>query len=241
MDQERRFLAMLAAATAFRHEDGGLVLLDGTRRVLGRFVRLGAARGAIDGGPTLAAHAFDCEDQREFVLARADGRPGERAIDLIVSGRRHRLPQVRTASGTRYATDGISVWTKGREATLELDARVSKCVENRGRSIVEDARARGAEFRATGNEPGWAWELFGDRMVFVGAYGAERVTMPRPSRVSGPGIGEERYAAAAAGRRLTVRIVTGPCVDSMSGTRHASTVEIDLDGRAHRGCGDPLR
>jgi putative lipoprotein len=241
MDQERRFLAMLAAATAFRHEDGGLVLLDSTRRVLVRFARLGAGRAAIHGEPTLAARAFDCEDTRDFVLASADGPPGERAVDLIVSGRRHRVPQVRTASGTRYAAEGISVWTKGREARLELDGRVSKCVENRARSIVEDARVRGAEFRATGNEPGWVWELFGDRMVFAGRYGAERLTMPRPSRVSGPGIGEERYAAAADGRRLTVRIVARPCIDSMSGARHASTVEIELDGRAHRGCGDPLQ
>jgi heat shock protein HslJ/uncharacterized membrane protein len=234
MDQERRFLAMLAAATAFRREDGRLVLLDETGRVL---VRLAPRDSPRAEERPLLAYGFDCPDGRDVVLVHvADG-----AIDLIATGRRHRLPKVRTASGTRYAADGISVWTKGREAMLDLDGRVSTCVENRCRSILEDARARGAEFRATGNEPGWVWELLGDRMVFVGAYGAARVTMPRPPRVAGPVTGEETYSAVADGHRLTVRIVARPCVDSMSGERHASRVEIDLDGRALRGCGDPLR
>jgi putative lipoprotein len=133
------------------------------------------------------------------------------------------------------------VWTKGREATLELDGRVVTCVEDRRRSIREDARARGVEFRASGNEPGWVWELLGDRTVFVGAYGAERVTMPRPSRIAGPAIGEERYSVVTEAHRLTVRVVARPCVDSMSGERHPSTVEIELDGRVHRGCGEALR
>lgn len=249
MDQESRFLAALGAATAFRREGGSLLLLDEGGRMRVRLAPRGPGRGAIDpppGGPAAAAtpliaQAFDCDNGPGFVLARIEGGAGDSdAIDLILSERRHRLPRVRTASGVRYAAGGIAVWTKGQEAMLGLDGRVARCVENRRRSILEDARARGAEFRASGNEPGWSWELLTDRMVFVGAYGAERVTTSRPPRQSGPMTGEAMYVAVTDAHRLTVRIRPGPCFDSMSGDRYASTVEVEPDGKAHRGCGEVL-
>ena len=148
---------------------------------------------------------------------------------------------MRAASGVRYAAGDISVWNKGPEAILELDGRVVKCVENRRRSILEDARVRGAQFRASGNEPGWVWELLSDRMVFVGAYGAERVTTPRFPGQGGSATGEEVYVAVTEAHRMTVRIRPGPCVDTMSGDHYASIVEVELDGKTHRGCGDALR
>ena len=124
--------------------------------------------------PPLAAYAFECDDEQKFVLSRVPGQPN--AMDLVLGDRRQRLAYVRTGSGAQYAADGTSVWTKGGEAMLEVQGRVTTCRENRRRSILEDARARGVEFRASGNEPGWVWELLADRMIFIGAYGAERVT-----------------------------------------------------------------
>jgi putative lipoprotein len=187
--------------------------------------------------PRLAASAFDCEGGPGFVLARTDGDADD-AVDLILPDRRYRLPRVRTASGVRYAAGGVGVWTKGREAMLELEGRVSRCVENRRRSILEDARARGVQFRASGNEPGWTWELLADRMVFVGAYGAQRVTAPRPPGQRGSTTGETTYDAVTEAHRMTVRIRPGLCLDTMSGDRHGAAVEVDVDGTVHRGCGD---
>jgi len=162
------------------------------------------------------------------------------AVDLVLPDRRYRLPRVVAASGVHYAAGAVSVWNKGREATLEIDGRASRCVENRPRSIAEDARARGVELRATGNEPGWTCELLADRLVFVEAYGARRVTTPRPARQSGSASGGDVYVAVTESHRLTVRIRPAPCVDTMSGERHGSTVEVELDGTSYRGCGDVL-
>jgi putative lipoprotein len=189
----------------------------------------------------LAAYAFDCDSAPSFVLARIEGgtEAGE-AVDLILPVRRYRLPRVVAASGVHYAAGAVSVWNKGREATLEVDGRVSRCVENRPRSIAEDARARGVEFRATGNEPGWMFELLPDRLVFVDAYGARRITTPRPARQSGSPSGGDVYLAVTESHRLTLRIRPTPCVDTMSGDRHGSTVEVELDGTRYRGCGDAL-
>ena len=187
----------------------------------------------------LTALAFECDDGQKFVLTRVAGKPD--AIDLRLGDRHQRLAHVRTGSGAQYIADGLSVWTKGREAMLEVAGRVTTCRENRRRSILEDARARGVEFRGSGNEPGWVWELLPDRMVFVGAYGAERMTT---SRVDAPNVstqGGAVYLGVAEGRRMTVRVLPGPCVDTMSGELAASTVQVELDGKTYRGCGEALR
>jgi uncharacterized membrane protein len=190
----------------------------------------------------LAAHVFDCDSGSRFVLARVveSAQSGE-AVDLILPDRRVRLPRVVAASGVHYTAGGVSVWNKGREATLEIDGRVSRCIENRRRSLAEDARARGVELRATGNEPGWTLELFSDRLVLVEGYGAQRTTVPRPPRRTGSTAAEDVYVAEGQGRRrLIVRTRPGVCVDTMSGDRHAVTVDLEVDGKAYRGCGDTL-
>ena len=187
----------------------------------------------------LTALAFECDDGQKFVLARVAGKPD--AIDLHLGDRHQRLAHVRTGSGAQYTADGLSVWTKGLEAMLEVAGRVTTCRENRRRSILEDARARGVEFRASGNEPGWVWELLADRMVFIGAYGAERVTTSRSEAPSDGTPGGAVYAGAAEAHRLTARILAGPCVAPMSGDLSESTVEIELDGKRYRGCGEALR
>ena len=106
------------------------------------------------------------------------------------------------------------------------------------RPIVRDARSTGVEFRASGNEPGWTFEILADRLVFVGSYGAERAITPRPA----PHLesGETVYTAATEAHRLTVRIRPASCIDSMSGERYDAKVEVELDGRRYRGCGGAL-
>jgi membrane-bound inhibitor of C-type lysozyme len=80
--------------------------------------------GSRVGAAPLAAYAFTCHDGREFVLAWISGEP--EAVDLIVGGRRQCLAHVPTGSGARYAAGGTSVWTKGREARLELDGKTHR-------------------------------------------------------------------------------------------------------------------
>jgi putative lipoprotein len=241
MDQETRFLAALEAVTTFRREGPDLLLLDAGGRVR---VRLTPVRAGAEptGPPPLRAHVFECAvGPGPVILSQAEAAEHGEAIDLMLPDGRRRLPRVPTASGERYAGGGVSFWSKGREATLELDGRAHACTENRRRSIIEDARRRGVELRAVGQEPGWIFELFRDRMAFARGLGGERATTPRPAPQASLAAGETVYAAVTEAHRLTVRIRETRCLDTMSGEGYEATVEVELDGRVYRGCGETLR
>ena len=227
MSQERVFLGALASVTAFRQEGRTLFLVDATDRVRVRLTR--AAERAE------TARAFDCGDGPAFVLVPVLG--GDAALELDRDVRR--LTRQVTASGARYSDGKVTVWNQGREALLELGALTYRCIESRPRSIRADARLRGVEFRATGNEPGWSLEMLQDRILFLEQDGA-RVTAPRPAPQVDPTSGGTVYAAETEAHRIRVLIRESECVDSMSGERSESSVAVEIDGRAYRGCGYAL-
>jgi putative lipoprotein len=233
MDQERRFVAALEATRAYRHEGDALLLLDEAGRIRVRLIR----QAAESASPSrLAAHVFRCAEGPTFVL-----RPkGAEAADLVLGADVRRLAREPAASGTKYADDDLFVWNKGSEAILGVRNREYRCAEDRLASIREDARARGVEFRATGNEPGWLLEVQPDRIVFAGA-GGEQAIVPRPAPAVDPAQGATTYAAATEAHRLRVRIEDGACADTMSGEQFGARVTVDLDGREYRGCGSALR
>jgi uncharacterized membrane protein len=64
---------------------------------------------------------------------------------------------------------------------------------------------------------------------------------PRSAAPSGTTPDGTVYVGLAEAHRLTARVLARPCVDTMSGDLSMSTVEVELDGRRYRGCGEALR
>ena len=55
------------------------------------------------------------------------------------------------------------------------------CVRDTVAAVWEDARIRGVDYRAVGNEPGWHLEIVENgRTVFVGDYGATQLEFATP-------------------------------------------------------------
>lgn len=167
------------------------------------------------------------------VIARVG--PGEMALWL--PDRYLVLSQVRTASGTRYVEGDVSFWSKGEELLLEVGGqRYSDCRLNRLRGPWEDARRRGVDFRATGNEPGWHLEIKDEQqLLFVGDYGARRLLLAGPEKVAGEA--GTSYRASSGGDAIEVRVSDMPCTDTMQGTPFPATVEVQLNGKFYQGCG----
>jgi putative lipoprotein len=164
--------------------------------------------------------------------------PGE--IALWLPERYVVLGQVRSGSGARYEGDGILFWSKGAEALLEFEGRSFKgCRLAPHRAPWEDARRRGVDFRAVGNEPPWYLEIRHEaHLLLVTGYGSHRALTPAPDlRESG---GVRVYRALDQAHDVLVEVRQQPCVDSMQGERYPATVTVTHNGQIYRGCGREL-
>ena len=83
------------------------------------------------------------------------------------------LPLVPWGSCVKYREGSILFWSKGDEAVFEIDDKMfENCKNNRKKAIWENAKLRGVDFRAVGNEPGLHLEVIADKkIVYVGNYG----------------------------------------------------------------------
>ena len=100
----------------------------------------------------------------------------------------------------------------------------------------EEAKSRGIEFRAVGNEPGWFLEIDQEKwMRLLYAYGERTATTPVPMPTVDAGV--TRFQATGGGHALDVRISDGPCSDGMSDEQYPLSVSVTIDGTALRGCG----
>jgi heat shock protein HslJ len=100
---------------------------------------------------------------------------------------------------------------------------------------------RDHDFRGLGQEPGWSLEIHqGEEIRFSYDYGKGLAVVPAtPAQVDAT-TGTRSYRARHESADLRVEIVPVACTDSMSGQSYPTTVSVTLNGRAFRGCGQPL-
>jgi heat shock protein HslJ len=105
---------------------------------------------------------------------------------------------------------------------------------------LQDARARGVDFRGIGQEPGWVVEVMeGGEITAVVDYGATTLALPTPSSETADD-GTVVYDASTDTDHLVLRIKRKVCIDSMSGESHPSTVDLLVNDKPYQGCGDWL-
>jgi putative lipoprotein len=103
-----------------------------------------------------------------------------------------------------------------------------------------EARERGVDFRAVGQEPGWYIEIDHERSIrLVWDYMDHEATMPAVQPVAAEG--RTTYSTIDASHRLNVVVEDRGCNDGMSGDPYPNTVIVTIDGRELRGCGQFLR
>jgi membrane-bound inhibitor of C-type lysozyme/uncharacterized membrane protein len=174
---------------------------------------------------------YECGDYEFVTYTSAD------EVALYLADGYRVLKQVGAASGSKYSDSEMTFWSRGNSAMLDLGYRkFSDCQLNRGRIAWEEARRRGIDFRAVGQEPGWYLEISqGRTMLFVAAYGSQRVLLATPE----PELTEagESYQIEDDSHQLLVEISFEHCADIMSGEIFDNAVEVTLDGRLYHGCG----
>ena len=187
-----------------------------------------------DERPLATTFVYDCNGY-DFVARLG---PGEMAMwlpDQYVI-----LSQVRSASGTLYEEGDISFWSKGDEAILTVAGQSHlNCHLQPERVPWEDARRRGVDFRAVGNEPGWHIEVqHGRQLLLVLDYGMQRNLVPDP--IESASGGAIIYSGTAGERAMQVEIIEQACVDSMSGLQFPYRVVVTFNNSYYEGCGQYL-
>ncbi len=185
--------------------------------------------------PAAAAPAtyWQCGDTR--ITARFDNAADNVALDI--DGRALTLPQAVSASGARYAdAAGNEFWNKGREAGLTLvgQPRV-ECTQVEEASPWDQAKARGAIFRALGTEPGWTAEVGGGQAPALTAeldYGERTLTVEALQSAS-----DGYRGKTADGTAVALSVVREACSDGMSDARYPATAVLAVGDRSYRGCG----
>lgn len=213
--------------------------------MLAAAVQCACAATGDDAGRGLAAATgeraqtlvYECPDGAELVVRVQ----GERAWVLAPAGTVE-LAQVRAASGAKYESADALYWSKGEEALLTVRGETHRdCRNNRRRAVWEDARLRGVDFRAVGNEPGWLVEVSGGGNIrYVGDYGETTLELEARAPMENKGGRRMRYTADDGSHRMMVLIEGERCTDTMSGEVFPDRVTVILDGRTLRGCGRAL-
>lgn len=195
------------------------------------------AERSVDDIPPLTTFSYACDDGTTAVANHRD--KGD--LYLLLPGNTVLLQHLPSASGARYGDGSVSYWSKGREATIQReDGSTSRCVEQRHLSIIEDAKLRGADYWARGNEPGWTLEIAWDSIRFVAAYATEHYRFATPAPAVDTSEKRASYRASADDHMLTVTITYVRCGDSMSDEEFEGTVELQFDDTILRGCGQAL-
>ncbi len=183
---------------------------------------------------------FDCDGKRSFTAKITDD--GERVI-ITLPETRFALPRVKSASGEKFGDGITSFWAKGEGAELVLqDDTYQNCVSNPREAVWEEARLRGADFRATGNEPPWRLEMFKrSRARFFTDYDEieYEFSSPETHQASVPNATALRYTNDD--HELIVEIRNELCSDTMSGARGGASVIVTFNGQRFTGCGRILR
>ena len=142
------------------------------------------------------------------------------------------LDTLTAATRVERRPDGILALTADNGAQLLLRRQEA--------ASLQDARTRGIDFRAIGQEPGWVVELTeGGEITTVLDYGATSLALPTPSAETAED-GTVIYDASTDTDHLILRIKRKVCIDSMSGESHSSSVEVMVNDKPYQGCGDWL-
>jgi putative lipoprotein len=189
---------------------------------------------SADSHPVGKTLVYECTGH-EFIARTG---PGELAIWL--EDRYLILSREYSASGEKYVEGDVTFWSKGDEALLIIGNQTfGDCELAPHRVPWEDARRRGVDFRAVGNEPGWYLEIQHDRhILFVGDYGMNRALFLSPTQDTVGAL--TIYTASMDNKELRVEILDELCTDTMKGDTFASQVTVYLDKKNYKGCGNTL-
>jgi uncharacterized membrane protein len=175
-----------------------------------------------------STRAYRCEDGYRFVARFEPER-----VWLFVGDQTLSLPQIPSTSGVHFTDGRVTFREIDNQASTDASGEPHERCMNRPSAVPwEEARLRGVDFRATGQDPAWTLEIDeGSGIVF--GDGQTRLTFPAaraPDNV---------IEVSSEGRSIRIERTPAECSDP-TGERLDTFVRVLVDGREYRGCGRRL-
>ena len=126
------------------------------------------------------------------------------------------------------------------ESATSTDTAKATGADKRDRTWQE-ARRRGVQFRAIGQEPGWLIEVTAESLQVEWNYGQQVASGKRIEMGGSPSSGDVHYRAKTDQGPVQVEAVERRCVDPMNGDAFPLTVTVRLATDTLSGCGRLLR
>lgn len=182
-------------------------------------------------------YVYECESGDSIVVNIKN-----QSAWVFLPGNTVQLSPVPEALGEKYSDGSITYQRQGEEAIIETpEKKYGHCRNNRQKAIWEDAKLRGVDFRATGNEPGWYMEISqATHILLVTDYGQQRDEFASAPPVSNQVKRTTSYQAKNETQQLSVVLEGQECIDTMSGQRFQIRVTVSLNDKEYRGCGQAL-
>lgn len=187
--------------------------------------------------PAFQTYVFECQPDGGFIVNYRNGKAW-----VFLPMRTVALEPVPSDVGSKYGNHDIVYWYKDGRATLTTPKEYyDGCKNNRVKAVWEDAKLRGVDFRATGNEPGWHLEISGkNKALFVWDYGQHRQNFILAPPITNNNSRSTSYRAIDTKDNLIIFIDSSVCRDTASGAVFKATVRVEFAGREFRGCGKAM-
>lgn len=185
-----------------------------------------AARAVASGDRVV----FTCDDGYRFAARFRDDH-----VSLVLPY--SIVDLARAQAQGRYADERrfLRVWGDHQARYESPDGGRRRCSGIVAADPREESALLGYDYRAQGQEPGWALEIDLERSIrYTGDYDQTVLVLPVPPVHDSA---RSQVLHATGGHDLRVVLTPGPCSDVMSGKSYPDSVRVTIDGVTLEGCG----
>lgn len=172
-------------------------------------------------------------------LSIATVRVFSKRVEIETATRKATLVQTTPPSAVSYSDGVVTLSGLGEHVRFEEPGTVYFCQSMPAEVPWQEARFRGIEFRAAGDEPPWSLEVdTGVAVEFATGMGdARAVTKFPPAELTGT---DSRMTLTAVSGSRSLAVLAERRVCNLAGSTMTLAVTVTLNGKTYHGCGRPL-
>jgi putative lipoprotein len=160
-------------------------------------------------------------------------------VEIETATRKATLFETTAPSAVRYSDGVVTLSGLGDHVRFEEPGAVYFCQSMPAEVPWHEARFRGIDFRAAGDEPQWSLEVdAGVAVEFVTGLGGARTVTRFPAAELRET--DTRIALATVSGPLSLTVLAERRVCNLAGSTMTLAVTVTLNGKTYRGCGRPL-